>query len=90
MHIDLQENEDHVTDSTVAASAEHEDTSTEIASAEHEDTSTEIAITVFGRNQKWTFHCDEYQPLVTTLFIPLLGEPRRRTLFFTLRQCDDG
>ena len=69
--LDQQENEDHVTDATVAASAEHEDTSTEIASAEHEDTSTEIAITVFGRNQKWTFHCDEYQPLATTLFIPL-------------------
>ena len=60
MYIDLQEQkEDDVTDITVPACAEHE------------DRSTEIAITVFGRNQKWNFHCDEYQPLATVLFIPL-------------------
>ena len=38
---------------------------------EREPVSEKLAITVLGRNQKWTFHCDEYQPLATTLFIPL-------------------
>ena len=30
----------------------------------------DIPITVVSGDQKWTFHCDEYQPLATTLFIP--------------------
>ena len=38
---------------------------------EREPVSEKLAITVFGRNQKWTFHCDEHQPLANTMFIPL-------------------
>ena len=36
-----------------------------------EELGEKIAITVLGRNQKWTFHCDEHQPLANTMFIPL-------------------
>ena len=38
---------------------------------EREPASEKIAITVLARNQKWTFHCDEHQPLANTMFIPL-------------------
>ena len=38
---------------------------------EREPVSEKLAITVLGRNQKWTFHCDEHQPLANTMFIPL-------------------
>ena len=38
---------------------------------DREPVSEKIAITVLGRNQKWTFHCDEHQPLANTMFIPL-------------------
>ena len=48
-----------------------DDTNTAAVVEEREPVSEKITITVLGRNQKWTFHCDEHQPLANTMFVPL-------------------
>ena len=60
-----QEKED-VAEATEAVVADEEE-----EEEEEERASNEIAITVHARDQQWTFHCDEDQPLANTLFIPL-------------------
>ena len=38
---------------------------------EDRDASAELPLTVHAQDRQWTFHCDEDEPLVNTLFIPL-------------------
>ena len=36
-----------------------------------EPANNELALTVRARDQEWTFHCRDNQPLANTLFVPL-------------------
>ena len=51
---------------------------------EREAVSKKLTITVLGRNQKWTFHCDKHQPLANTMCIILENRLRGKCSYVAL------